>query len=96
MAVVLPKLGIDVEQVLSAASTKWNFHRHTPGIGVGGHCIPVDPYYYISLAEKVGKPSLLSLGARKMNESMPYHVSEEVMSLLKEKNILPKKIDGKY
>ncbi|MAS01668.1 MAG: nucleotide sugar dehydrogenase [Euryarchaeota archaeon] len=85
LAVVLPKLGIDVEQVLAAASTKWNFHRHTPGIGVGGHCIPVDPYYYISLAEKVGKPSLLSLGARKMNESMPYHVSEEVLSLLKEK-----------
>ena len=85
LAVVLPKFGIDVEQVLAAASTKWNFHRHTPGIGVGGHCIPVDPYYYISLAEKVGKPSLLSLGARKMNESMPYHVSEEVLSLLKEK-----------
>ena len=37
LATVLPKMGVDVEKVLSAAATKWNFHRHTPGIGVGGH-----------------------------------------------------------
>ena len=49
LAILLPRLGLDVEEVLSAASTKWNFHRHTPGIGVGGHCIPIDPHYYICL-----------------------------------------------
>ena len=44
LARIFPELGVDVEDVLSAA-TKWNFHRYTPGVGVGGHCIPVDPYY---------------------------------------------------
>ena len=49
----LPKLGLDVEKVLEAADTKWNFHRHTPGLGVGGHCIPIDPHYYIEIAESI-------------------------------------------
>ena len=42
LAQIFPELDLDVEDVLSAASTKWNFHRYTPGIGVGGHCIPVE------------------------------------------------------
>ena len=45
LARIFPELDVDVEDVLSAAATKWNFHRYTPGVGVGGHCIPVDPYY---------------------------------------------------
>ena len=79
LAMVLPKMGIDVEDVLAAAGTKWNFHRHSPGIGVGGHCIPVDPYFYISIANEVGFPSLLSSSARKLNNSMPINTAKEIL-----------------
>ena len=82
LALILPLMGIDVEEVLQAAETKWNFHRHTPGIGVGGHCIPVDPYYYISLSEKLGFKSLLSPIARGLNEGMPSFTVESIKSLL--------------
>ena len=61
----LAKIGVDVEDVFDAASTKWNFHRHSPGVGVGGHCIPVDPYYYIDLARNTGIPSLLNASRNK-------------------------------
>ena len=81
LAMVLPKMGIDVEDVLSAAATKWNFHRHSPGIGVGGHCIPVDPYFYISMAEEVGFPSILSTSARKLNNSMPENCAKDILQI---------------
>ena len=64
LAVLMPKLGLDVEEVLSAASTKWNFHRHKPGIGVGGHCIPIDPHYYIEIARNLGVKTAMSPAAR--------------------------------
>ena len=48
LARIFPELDVDVEEVLDAASTKWNFHRYTPGVGVGGHCIPVDPLLHDS------------------------------------------------
>jgi UDP-N-acetyl-D-glucosamine/UDP-N-acetyl-D-galactosamine dehydrogenase len=76
LALILPEMGLDVEAVLDAASSKWSFHRHTPGIGVGGHCIPVDPYYYIDASNKLGVPSLLGPIARKINDSMP-HISSK-------------------
>ncbi|HJM68308.1 MAG TPA: hypothetical protein QF716_05485, partial [Candidatus Thalassarchaeaceae archaeon] len=57
LAIILPQMGLDVEDVLEAASSKWSFHRHNPGIGVGGHCIPVDPYYYIDASRRLGVPS---------------------------------------
>ena len=79
LAMVLPKIGVDVEEVLAAASTKWNFHRHTPGIGVGGHCIPVDPYYYIEMSQNVGFPSLLASASRKINNLMPQNTADEIM-----------------
>ncbi len=78
LAIVLPKMGLDVEDVLEASSTKWNFHRHSPGMGVGGHCIPIDPHYYIEFAKKMGTPSAMSPSARQLNSSMPKHSAEEV------------------
>ncbi len=84
LAMVLPRIGIDVEEVLSAASTKWNFHRHTPGIGVGGHCIPVDPYFYIELSESTGFSSLLASSSREINNSMPKNTANEILSILSE------------
>ncbi len=84
---VLPRIGVDVEDVLAAAATKWNFHRHTPGIGVGGHCIPVDPYYYVELANNVGFPSLLASSSRKINSGMPEKSAEHISKILgSEKN----------
>ena len=79
LSILMPKIGIDVEEVLSAADTKWNFHRHTPGIGVGGHCIPIDPHYYIQMAIKNNVISSLSPAARKLNSSMPNYVAGEIM-----------------
>ena len=82
LAKVLPEMGIDVEEVLDAAATKWNFHRHKPGIGVGGHCIPVDPYYYMQFSREAGVPSTISPVARELNESMPSHSAEIILSLI--------------
>ena len=75
LARIFPALDVDVEDVLSAAATKWNFHRYTPGVGVGGPCIPVDPYYMIQRAADVGVPAGLITAARAVNRSMPSHVA---------------------
>ena len=75
LARIFPAMDVDVEDVLSAAATKWNFHRYTPGVGVGGHCIPVDPYYMIQRAADVGVPAGLITAARAVNRSMPSHVA---------------------
>ena len=82
LARIFPALGVDVEDVLSAAATKWNFHRYTPGVGVGGHCIPVDPYYMIQRASDVGVPAGLITAARAVNRSMPSHVAGVVTDLM--------------
>ena len=81
LSILLPKMGLDVEKVLEAADTKWNFHRHTPGLGVGGHCIPIDPYYYIEIAHRFGVKSALSPAARELNSSMPLHNLNELEKL---------------
>ena len=58
------------------------FHRYTPGIGVGGHCIPVDPYYMMQRAQEVGVPTELITAARAVNRMMPKHVSRVLRDLL--------------
>ena len=85
LARVLPKIGVNTEEVLRAASSKWNFHIHDPGIGVGGHCIPVDPYYYIELCKSVGESGELSRTARKINEGMPKFAVSEIFRVTKGK-----------
>jgi nucleotide sugar dehydrogenase len=82
LARIFPAMDVDVEDVLSAAATKWNFHRYTPGVGVGGHCIPVDPYYMIQRAADVGVPAGLITAARAVNRSMPNHVAGVLHDLL--------------
>ncbi len=82
LATILPALDVDVEDVLSAAATKWNFHRYTPGVGVGGHCIPVDPYYMIQRAADVGVSAGLITAARAVNRSMPSHVAGVLSDLM--------------
>ncbi len=84
LATILPELGVDVEEVLEAASTKWNFHRYTPGIGVGGHCIPVDPYFIIDQAKFQGLKANLVSSAREINESMPSFAFFQIKSIIGE------------
>jgi len=82
LARIFPNLGIDVEDVLNAAATKWNFHRYTPGVGVGGHCIPVDPYYMIQRANEIGIPAELISAARAVNHTMPIHIANVLNDIL--------------
>lgn len=74
-------LGIDTGEVLSAASTKWNFLPFTPGL-VGGHCISVDPYYLIKHAELHGLRPRLMTEARNINESMGFYLAERVAGII--------------
>ena len=87
LARIFPVLGIDVEDVLNAAATKWNFHRYSPGVGVGGHCIPVDPYYLIQKAKAAGAPVELITSARAVNSAMPKNVAHDVAEILKKNGI---------
>lgn len=76
LALSFSKLGIDVNRVINAASTKpFGFLAHHPGIGVGGHCIPVDPYYLIDYAKKKGFKHDLLILARKINNYMPEYTA---------------------
>ena len=83
-------MGISTREVLTAASTKWNFLNFEPGI-VGGHCIGVDPYYLTHISEKNGyKPNVI-LSGRKINDSMGVYLSKRYLNLLKKKGIVIKK-----
>jgi UDP-N-acetyl-D-glucosamine/UDP-N-acetyl-D-galactosamine dehydrogenase len=74
-ALIFDKLGLDTREVLKAASTKWNFLPFSPGL-VGGHCIPVDPYYLVYKAEEVGYHPQVILAGRAINDYMPNHVAD--------------------
>jgi UDP-N-acetyl-D-galactosamine dehydrogenase len=75
LSMIFAKLGIDTEEVLKAAGTKWNFHTYRPGL-VGGHCIPVDPYYLVQKAKEIGYHPQVILAGRSINDSMPKYVAE--------------------
>lgn len=87
LAIVLPKMGLDVEDVLSAAATKWNFHKHTPGIGIGGHCIPVDPYFYIEISEKLGFKSKISTAARAINTEIEEIATNQIIKIIQSNHL---------
>jgi len=80
-ALLFKKMGVNVQEVLDIASTKWNFHNYKPGL-VGGHCIPVDPYYLVYKSEKVGHEPRIILSGRNVNNYMPLHVVELVIKAL--------------
>lgn len=81
LAMVFNKMGIDTQEVLNAASTKWNFLNFKPGL-VGGHCIGVDPYYFIYKAEELGYHSQIILSGRKINDGMAAYVVENTIKKL--------------
>jgi len=83
LAVIFNKLGIDTEEVLLAAGTKWNFLPFRPGL-VGGHCIGVDPYYLTHKAQAIGYHPEVILAGRRINDSMGrYVVAELVKAMIK-------------
>ncbi|MCX6789506.1 MAG: nucleotide sugar dehydrogenase [Candidatus Gribaldobacteria bacterium] len=75
LALIFHRLGINTQEVLEAAGTKWNFHKYQPGL-VGGHCLGVDPYYLTYRAEELGYRSEVILAGRHINESMADYVAE--------------------
>jgi len=81
LAIIFQKLGLDTKSVLEAAATKWNFHKYSPGL-VGGHCIPVDPYYLVYKAKELGYHPQVILAGRAINDSMPKHVAEMTIKAL--------------
>jgi UDPglucose 6-dehydrogenase/UDP-N-acetyl-D-galactosamine dehydrogenase len=83
LAIIFNKMGLDTKSVLEAAGTKWNFQSYKPGL-VGGHCIPVDPYYLVYKAKELGYHPQVILAGRAINDYMPKHVAEMAIKGLNE------------
>lgn len=81
LSLIFDRLDLNTSDVLDAAATKWNFHRYSPGL-VGGHCIPVDPYYLVHRAREFGYHSQVILAGRAINDSMAKHVAEMTIKAL--------------
>jgi UDP-N-acetyl-D-glucosamine/UDP-N-acetyl-D-galactosamine dehydrogenase len=81
LAMIFNRLGLDTEEVLAAAGTKWNFLPFKPGL-VGGHCIGVDPYYLTFKAQEIGYHPEVILAGRRINDGMGRHVVDRVIKLM--------------
>jgi UDP-N-acetyl-D-galactosamine dehydrogenase len=88
-AMIFERVGIDTEEVLVAAGTKWNFLPFRPGL-VGGHCIGVDPYYLTYKAEQLGYHPQMILAGRRINDNMALYVSTQIVKLMLKKSLQPK------
>ena len=86
LALIFNKMGIDTEEVLIAAGTKWNFLPFRPGL-VGGHCIGVDPYYLTHKAESIGHHPEIVLAARRLNDKMGEYVASQLVKQMVLKEI---------
>lgn len=90
LALIFNKLGIDTEEVLKAAGTKWNFLPFRPGL-VGGHCIGVDPYYLTHKAQSIGYHPEIILAGRRLNDSMGAYVANQLVKAMLKKRMV---VDG--
>ena len=90
LAIIFNKLGINTNDVLKAAGTKWNFLPFKPGL-VGGHCIGVDPYYLTHKAQSIGYNPEIILAGRRLNDNMGIYVANQVIKLMIKKG---HKIEG--
>jgi nucleotide sugar dehydrogenase len=84
LALIFERMGVDVIDVIEAASTKWNFVKMYPGPGVGGHCLPVDPYYLTHKSKELGYEPRVILAGRYVNNLMPSHTVDLAEDGLKE------------
>jgi UDP-N-acetyl-D-glucosamine/UDP-N-acetyl-D-galactosamine dehydrogenase len=81
LAQLFKRMGIETQEVLDAACTKWNFHAYRPGL-VGGHCIGVDPYYLTHKAQAVGFHPEIILAARRVNDGMAAYVAHDILTTM--------------
>jgi UDP-N-acetyl-D-galactosamine dehydrogenase len=81
LALIFDRIGIDTNDVIEAAATKWNFLKYHPGL-VGGHCISVDPYYLASKAESMGYVPQVILSGRHVNNSIAPFIANKVLKLM--------------
>ncbi|MDJ0908313.1 MAG: Vi polysaccharide biosynthesis UDP-N-acetylglucosamine C-6 dehydrogenase TviB [Woeseiaceae bacterium] len=88
LAMIFERVGIDTEEVLEAAGTKWNFLPFRPGL-VGGHCIGVDPYYLTYKAQQLGYHPQMILAGRRINDNMPLYVVSQIVKKMLGKGIKP-------
>src|SRR5580698_6834405 len=86
LALIFHRLGIDTEEVLNAAGSKWNFLPFRPGL-VGGHCIGVDPYYLTHKAQEVGYHPEMILAGRRLNDNMALYVAGQITQLMAARRI---------
>jgi len=90
LAIIFNKMGINTQDVLNAAGSKWNFLPFRPGL-VGGHCIGVDPYYLTHKAQEIGYNPEIILAGRRLNDGMGIYVANQVIKLMIKKG---QKIEG--
>lgn len=88
LAMIFERVGIDTEEVLEAAGTKWNFLPFRPGL-VGGHCIGVDPYYLTYKAQQLGYHPQMILAGRRINDNMSLYVSSQLIKQMLKRGIQP-------
>jgi len=81
LAIIFDKIGIDTNEVIEAAGTKWNFHKYRPGL-VGGHCIGVDPFYLMHKAKQVGHDPQVIAAGRRVNEYIPSFIAKRLVQTL--------------
>ncbi len=89
LAKIFNAMGIDTNDVIDAAASKWNFIRLTPGL-VGGHCISVDPYYLIQKAQVYGVLPRVMYNARRLNDGMGAYVANQAIKLMNKRGVLVK------
>lgn len=89
LALIFDRLGIDTNDVIEAAGTKWNFLKYKPGL-VGGHCIGVDPYYLTYKAQSVGYHPQVILSGRRVNDNMGSFIASKVVKMMIQKDIAVK------
>ena len=89
LAMIFERVGIDTEEVLLAAGTKWNFLPFRPGL-VGGHCIGIDPYYLTYKAQQLGYNPEMILAGRRINDNMSLYVASRIIKLMLSKGQHPK------
>lgn len=89
LSIIFYKMRMDSKAVFDAAKTKWNFYPFKPGL-VGGHCIPIDPYYLVYKAKETGYHPKVILAGRSVNDYMPKHVAELTIKALNEAGVVIK------
>lgn len=88
LSIIFDRMGIDTQEVLEAAGTKWNFLRFSPGL-VGGHCIGVDPYYLLHKSVQLGYNPQVILSGRRINDGMPAFIAKRLVQMLSQRGKSP-------